>query len=206
MKKPVEIIRGKSRDQKAERTERPRIKLDKKRILTIGGCALLIAVAVWANMTLSTNVANRIKTADDTPNAFEGDLPQQSADVEGAVEAGAEDDYFAVFKANRDATREKELEYLSEMIADENTDSDTKTSAQEQKLALIDAMEKEMVIEGLLQAKGFKGVAVTVKKGSVNIVVDRESMSDTEIAQILDIAITETGEPAENIKVLKKLG
>ncbi|MGI6192998.1 MAG: SpoIIIAH-like family protein [Christensenellales bacterium] len=206
MKKPVEIIRGKSRDQKAERTERPRIKLDKKRILTIGGCALLIAVAVWANMTLSTNVANRIKTADDTPNAFEGDLPQQSADVEGTVEAGAEDDYFAVFKANRDATREKELEYLSEMIADENTDSDTKTSAQEQKLALIDAMEKEMVIEGLLQAKGFKGVAVTVKKGSVNIVVDRESMSDTEIAQILDIAITETGEPAENIKVLKKLG
>jgi hypothetical protein len=205
MKKPVEIIRGKSKEKKSERTAGPRIKLDKKRILTIGGCILLIAVAVWANMTLSNNMADRLRAAEATPG-FEDEELQENPAVEGAAEAGAEDDYFAVFRANRDATREKELEYLSEMIADENTDSDARASAQEQKLALIDAMEKEMIIEGLLQAKGFQGVAVTVKKGSVNIVVDRESLSDTEIAQILDIAISETGEPADNIKVLKKLG
>lgn len=204
MKKPVEIIRGKTRER-AERAERPRIKLDKKRILTIGGCVLLIAVAVWANLVLSTNVANRMKDTAVTPD-FDGDEMQQTPDAEGAVTTGGEDDYFAVFRQNRDATREKELQYLTEMIADENVDSDTKASAEEQKLALIDAMEKELIIEGLLQAKGFKGVAVTVKKGSVNIVVDRETLSDTEIAQILDIAMSETGEPAENIKVLKKLG
>jgi len=205
MKKPVEIIRGKSREKKAEGTARPRIKLDKKRILTIGGCVLLIAIAVWANMTLSNNAADKLKEAQATPG-FEGDAAIEDTVVEGGTEAGTEGDYFAVFKANRDATREKELEYLSEMIADENTDSEKRTSAQDQKLALIDAMEKEMIIEGLLAAKGFTGVAVTVKQGSVNIVVDRESLSDTEVAQILDIAISETGEPAENIKVLKKLG
>ena len=206
MKIPVEIIRGRSR-QKAERTERAGIKLDGKRILTIGGCALLIAVAVWANLVLSSSVAGRMQhTQDADAPSFEGDALLEGPTQEGAAQAGEEDDYLAVFRANRDATREKELQYLTEMIADENVDSDTKASAQEQKLALIDAMEKEMVIEGLLQAKGFKGVAVTVKKGSVNIVVDRETLSDTEIAQILDIAMTETGESAENIKVLKKLG
>lgn len=205
MKKPVEIIRGKSREAKTERTAGPRIKLDKKRILTIGGCVLLIAIAIWANMTLSSNAANKLKEAQATPG-FDGDAEIEDTVVEGGTEAGAEDDYFAVFKANRDATREKELQYLSEMIADENTDSEKLAAAQDQKLALIDAMEKEMIIEGLLAAKGFTGVAVTVKQGSVNIVVDRESLSDTEVAQILDIAISETGEPAENIKVLKKLG
>lgn len=205
MKKPMEIIRGKSKEKKPERTAGPRIKLDKKRILTIGGCVLLIAVAVWANMTLSNNAADRLKEAQATPG-FDGDAAIEGTAAEGGIKAGTEDDYFAVFKANRDATREKELQYLSEMIADKNTDSEKLVAAQDQKLALIDAMEKEMVIEGLLAAKGFTGVAVTVKQGSVNIVVDRESLSDTEVAQILDIAISETGEPAGNIKILKKLG
>ncbi len=205
MKKPVEIIRGKSREKKAERTAGPRIKLDKKRILTIGGCVLLIAIAVWANMTLSSNAAGKLKEAQATPG-FDGDAAIEDTAAEGGTEAGAEGDYFAVFKANRDATREKELQYLSEMIADENTDSEKSAAAQDQKLALIDAMEKEMIIEGLLAAKGFTGVAVTVKPGSVNIVVDRESLSDTEVAQILDIAVSETGEPAGNVKILKKLG
>ncbi len=202
MKKPLEIIRGSS-EKRTERTARPRIKLDKKRILTIGGCVLLIAFAVWANMTLSNNAANKLTEADQPTPGFDGDIQIEGTVVEGGIEAGAEGDYFAVFRANRDATREKELDYLNEMVADENTTSEALAEAQEQRLALIDAMEKEMLIEGLLAAKGFTGVAVTVKEGSVNIVVDRESLTDTEVAQILDIATSETGESADNIKVHK---
>jgi len=203
MKKPVEIIKGITKPKNGAETAQKKEKLSTKRMLTIGGCAVLIALAVWANMTLSSSKNYSQDEVQASPE-FEGDAATAEP-VAAGDEAAAqteEDDYFAVFRENRDATRDKELAYLNEIVADENTDSEILARAQDQRLALIDAMEKEMTIEGLLMAKDFTGVAVTVKEGSVNVVVDRESLTDTEVAQILDIAMSETGEPADNIKVM----
>ena len=71
-----------------------------------------------------------------------------------------------------------------------------------QKLALVNNMEKEFTIESLIRAKGFRDAAVTFHGGSVNVVVDCETLTDEQVAQILDIVQRETGESAENVKVI----
>ena len=111
-------------------------------------------------------------------------------------------DYFAVFRADRDDVRAREIEYLDSIITGGGNDGDTVKAAQEQKLALVGSMEKEVIIEGLLKAKGFNNAAVTLGEDSVNVIIDKGQLTDAEVAQVLDVARTETGEAVENIKVL----
>ena len=70
-----------------------------------------------------------------------------------------------------------------------------------QKLDIVNNMEKELTVESLLKAKGFADAAVTLHAGSVNVILSAESLSEEQVAQVLDIVIRETGEPAENVKV-----
>ena len=69
---------------------------------------------------------------------------------------------------------------------------------------LKENMEAEFTIENLLRAKGFSDAAVTFHKGSVNVVVDSPQLSSEQVAQILDVVTRETGESADNIKILSQ--
>jgi stage III sporulation protein AH len=73
--------------------------------------------------------------------------------------------------------------------------------AQEEKLKLVANIELEMLIEGLLKAKGFTNI-VTCGETSINVVVAADTLSEVQVAQILDIVRRESGETAENIKII----
>ena len=100
--------------------------------------------------------------------------------------------------------RATEIEYLDEVIAVSYSDAETLADAQAQKMALVENMEAEFTIENLLRAKGFADAAVTFHKGSVNVVVDSPALSSEQVAQILDIVKRETGESADNIKIVSE--
>lgn len=165
-----------------------------RRWVIMAGCVALIAITGYLNFRINASPGDGGKD-----EIKEGQTEQDSPSSAAATDEG---DYFSVFKSDRDAVREKEFEYLDTIALSEDEDSDTRKAAQEQKLALVDAMEKEVTIEGLVRAKGFARVAVTVQKGSVNVVVGVDQLQDSEVAQILSIAQKETGEKAENIKVM----
>lgn len=164
--------------------------MNKKRILTVAGCVMLICLTVWLNAAMNKKGA-----------AEEAILPD-AAKEQSAEETAAQEDYFAVFRQERDSVREKEMEYLDNIVTAEETDPATLEEAQTRRLALIDSMEREVTVEGLIRARGFSEAAVTVHEGSVNVVIDREALTDAEAAQILDIVRRETGESAKNIKIM----
>lgn len=155
---------------------------------------LLLVLAVLASVKLNKEEALK----REAQNA------SQTADVsiEPALEAAAQTDYFEAFRTERESVRDMEIGYLDEIIATSANDSETLSDAQQQKLALVENMEKEFVIENLIRAKGFKDAAVTFRSGAVNVVVSAEVLSDSEVAQILDIVRRETGEKADDIKIL----
>lgn len=162
--------------------------------------ALLLAGAIYANVRL-----NKEEAQAPAAQGAAAEGPAASAEpAGGTAEAGT--DYFESFRAERDAVRATEIEYLDEVIAVSYSDAETLADAQEQKLALVANMETEFTIESLLRAKGFADAAVTFHKGSVNVVVDSEELSDDKVAQILDIVKRETGESADNIKILSENG
>lgn len=73
---------------------------------------------------------------------------------------------------------------------------------QEQLMTIVANSESELAIEALLEAKGFADVAVAIHNETVNVIVGAQSLSDDQVAQILDIAMREGKVSAENVKVI----
>lgn len=166
-------------------------------VLLVAGALLVGAVVLNIRLNQGTE-----------PVLAQGEPETEDAGMQAAVDEmdveQTDADYFASFRAERDAVRATEIEYLDEVIAVSYSDAETLADAQAQKLALVENMEAEFTIENLLRAKGFSDAAVTFHKGSVNVVVDSPQLSSEQVAQILDVVTRETGESADNIKILSQ--
>lgn len=171
----------------------------KKYILIV----LLVAVVFGAGY-LNYRLGLNDDTSTDTMENLEGaQVTDTSTATDGTdVATSVSANYFEQYKANRESTRQKEISYLESIIADEKSDADILADAKAQQLEIVNSMEKELTLEGLLSAKGFGETLVTVQTGSVNVVVQTESITEEQVAQILDIVQKETKEPAKNIKII----
>lgn len=161
-----------------------------KRVLTAAGLCLLLAAAIVTNVLVNKSKATTEKTG--TQNAPE--VTQVS------TQNGTQMNFFAAYRDERDSVRTQELAYLDAIVA-QGADTETLSDAQQQKLELVNAMETELTVENLVRAKGFSDVIVSIHKGNISVVVSAETLSDEQVAQILDIVLRETGKSAENVKI-----
>lgn len=169
------------------------------RYLLLAGLIVVLVAVGYINYIISSN-ADKNQTAEASPSDIEGAM--QADDL--AVMAGVDD--FTAFKTNRESKRETEVAYLDSIIDNENSDVETIKDAQEQKMAIVAAMEAELKIEGLLVASGFVDAIVTVQDGSVTVVIDAAQISKEEAAKVLEVVQQATDEPAQNIKILLPQG
>ncbi|MBS1412276.1 MAG: SpoIIIAH-like family protein [Christensenellaceae bacterium] len=109
---------------------------------------------------------------------------------------------FSDYRLERERTRTQEITYIDSIISNTNTDQETLAEAQLMKLELTDTMEKEMLLEGLLKAKGFEDVFVTLGDESINVVVKDAELNQSEVAQILELVQRETSASAQNVKII----
>ncbi len=109
---------------------------------------------------------------------------------------------FSDYRLERERTRTQEITYIDSIISNNNTDQETLAEAQLMKLELTDTMEKEMLLEGLLKAKGFEDVFVTLGDESINVVVKDAELNQSEVAQILELVQRETSASAQNVKII----
>lgn len=165
----------------------------KKYLLLTGLIVVLVAVG-YINFALGNGQGNDVASAP--LNEIEGAL--QADDV--AVISSQ--DYFVDFKATRESRRDTEIALLDSIISSDKSDAEAIKDAQDQKIAIVKSMESELKIEGLLVASGFSDAIVTVKEGSVNVVIKADEISKEQAAKILEIVKDETGEPAQNIKII----
>lgn len=164
---------------------------NKRFIAAAAAAVLLLCAAVWVNLKLSR---------DDS-------LEHDAIAAEPAGEEGREtmltvyNDYFNTFRAERSEVRAKEIEYLRSMINSGDNDAETMKDVEERLVRLVGSMEKEFTIESRIRGKGFLDAAVTVCPDAATVIIDGESLTDEEVARILDIVISETGLPASAIKI-----
>ncbi len=111
--------------------------------------------------------------------------------------------FFQTYKTDRITNREEEMTYLDSVIANANTDQQTITEAQQMKLEIIENMELESTLEGILVAKGFEDAIVTFGSTSINVVVKDSELTQAKVAQILDVVTTETEYTAGDVKVIQ---
>lgn len=113
------------------------------------------------------------------------------------------DTYFEEARATLNMDRNQIISMLADVIAE--TDSTTeKENAAQQKLKIIDYMEKEKVIESLIEAKGLPETFVIITDNAVNVTVKKQSLSQADVAKIFDIIMRETGRNADQIIIQSK--
>ncbi len=169
----------------------------KKKYGVLIGLVVLLVVAVFVNIRLNAAAGEEAEKVN-APGAAD------QVQITG-VDLNAED-YYEVFRANRESDREEEVAYLDAIILNEDTDAETLADAQQQKLAIVDSMEKERNIESLIMAKGFEDVAAMVREDSVDVVVKAEQIDAKQAAQILDIVYGETEMDAQHVKIHPSAG
>lgn len=132
-----------------------------------------------------------------------GDGAAVYVSAEGGA-AGAQ--YFAEAKLDREQSRAKQKDILTEMLNNENVSQEQKDKCSDTMLQLQERIEKETAAEAMIEAKGFQEAYVRIDDETVDVVVDKETLTDAEVAQIEDIVKRKTGCEADQIRIntLKK--
>ena len=149
------------------------------KIIIIAAMVLLLGVTGYLNVVLNNSVSDN---------------------NDGAVTTSS---YFQTYRADRESTRDQEMLYYDAIIASESSTAEAVATAESAKLALIEQMEQELVVEGLIKAKGFEDCVVTISDENVNAVVSSaEQLTTTEVAQIVEIIQSQLNTSIENIKII----
>lgn len=109
--------------------------------------------------------------------------------------------YFLEAKIDREQTRAYSQEILLGVINNEQLAEEQKVDAAAKMVELQDRIEKESSAETMLEAKGFKEVFVRMDDNGVDVVVNVEQLTETELAQITDVVSRKTGIAPENIVI-----
>lgn len=113
------------------------------------------------------------------------------------------DVFFQEVRATINMDRNQVLSMLTDVI-EESSEGPEKKNATEQKLKIIDYMNKEKVIESLLKNKGFGDSLVLMTDNSVNVTVNKQEITQSDVAKITDIVMRETGRNASQIVIQSK--
>ncbi len=150
-------------------------------------------------------------TMDDNPMIFtedsdiaalpSGDMQKTEPGEAVFVSKTVDLTYFVEAKMQREQARAKQKDILLEMINNSSIEESKRAECAEAMLEIQKRIEKETATEAMIETKGFKEVYVRIDDNTVDIVVDKEVLTDAEIAQIEDIVKRKTGIDAKNIRI-----
>lgn len=160
-------------------------RMDKKKMLRLGVYFLLIGLALHFVISHWGDFAAMFLEDKDDP-------------IVGALEPG---DYFFEFKLEREKMRKEQIDLVKSVIDDERADKDVRKAAYGQYLGLADVMGKELQAEGILNAKGLDAI-VFLSADSCTVVVNCETLSQKDVAQIGDVMRRVSKIKLENMTVI----
>ena len=148
------------------------------KIIILTGMILLLAVTAVFNFILTQKPA--------------------SAD---AVNGG---NYFTQFRAERLTKRNEMFLEIESIISSEKADASTIAEVLAQKIALIENMEKELLLENYIKAHGFSDavVAIGLDSKNYNVFVSDSELTSTEAVQIYNILHSEVGAGPDNVIII----
>ena len=148
-------------------------------------------------LDLTENNSQEIEVADENS---ETESPEDVGEAVLTSTATAQN-FSAQAKLNREQMRSKNKEALIDVINNENVTEDLKQSAMEDLMDMTNRSEMEVAAENLLTAKGFENSVVSLTKDSCDVVICRESLTESERAQIEDIISRKTDVGTENVVI-----
>jgi stage III sporulation protein AH len=152
----------------------------KKKIFIISGFVALLAVTGVLNIVINNNVVENVSAGYETTNA----------------------NFFTTYRVDRQDTRSQEIVYLDAIISSSSSSAEAKSAAESKKQELVAQMESELMLEGLIKAKGFEDAIVSTSSSNINVIVKSAELMESEVAQIVEIIQGQTNYNLENIKII----
>lgn len=137
----------------------------KKKIIIISVMAVLLVATGVLNVILNNQTSSKTQTVSTVSSA----------------------NFFSTYRLDRQSTRDQEVLYLDAIIASEASSQEAKDSAEEKKSKLIEQMDKEMVCENLIMARGFDECIVSMVGDNANVVVKAQTLSENDINKICSV-------------------
>lgn len=139
--------------------------------------------------------------ATSSESAIDSSMIVTSDDLSETTNADA---YFDEARATINMDRNQVISMLTDVIEETKDGTAEKNNATQQKLKIIDYMNKEKVIENLIKNKGFTDALVLMTDNSVNVTINKQEISQSDVAKICDIVMRETGRDASQIVIQSK--
>ncbi len=158
---------------------------NKKKIIVVISMVLLLIGTGCLNYFLTTN-----------------SLPDEDGKQTSGDDAQVTLNFFEAYREDRQATRAETIMYLDQIIASEVSTEDAVVNAQDERISVVSAMEKELVLEGLIKASGFDDCVVTMSTENINVVVKTENLAEEDMIRVLDIVVTETAADPSKVIII----
>jgi len=104
-----------------------------------------------------------------------------------------ESSFFVQARLNREQSRSHERAILTELINNNNVEQEQRSQAADQMLEIQRRIERETAAEALIESKGFNETYVRISDNAVDVIVSKETLTEAELAQIMDIIKRKTG-------------
>lgn len=197
---------------------RPRINLILgKKHLVAAGLALVLAVGLYANFAIGSNVSGKSTSGDNygdtrlvsnendntskSSDKKDSDIVSASANTEKVTDSSEE--YFAKARIDKQASREEAKETLKSIYGGGDMTKDELAVVAQDAQQLTDLMEAENKIETTLKAQGFEDVLCYLSDNSANIIVKSQGLDTAQAAQIKSALLAEVEVAGENITIVE---
>ncbi len=197
---------------------RPRINLILgKKHLVAAGLALVLAVGLYANFAIGSNVTSKSASGDNygdtrlvsnendntgkVSDKKDSDIVSASANTEKVADSSEE--YFAKARIDKQASREEAKETLKSIYGGGDMTKDELAVVAQDAQQLTNLMEAENKIETTLKAQGFEDVLCYLSDNSANIIVKSQGLDTAQAAQIKSALLSEVEVAGENITIVE---
>lgn len=157
----------------------------KKKIIILSVMIGLLAITGYINVALNNSLSAK-KTTNNTTTPT-------SATTQS---------FYTTYKSERESTRQQELQFYEAIIASQTSSAEAVKEAEQNKLDLIQQMEKELVVEGIIVGKGFDDAIVTQSSANVNVFIKSAELTSSEVAIITDVVREQLGVDIDKIIII----
>ncbi len=178
----------------------------KKRGTIYSVVALMLCLAVYLNWYY-TETDN---TGDTAGQQAGGKVLGESIlvdSVNGEVEPGEQPagEYFSQARLSRQQARDEAVNILTTTVESETATDEARTAASTGIKVMADNAVVESRIENLVIAKGYTDCVAFVNDNGINVIVAKteQGLTETDVARIRDIVISEASVTADAIKIIE---
>ncbi len=177
-----------------------------KKELIISVLVAALGAAVYLNWQLTPKSSGIYPSDEDLGTAHYVNAAiatKDTAPKEPAVvsEPSEEEEYFSRVRLERQKTQDELISLARSVAQSETTSGEAKAQAVAQLNSLMNIVNQQSNIEGLVISKGFDDCVAYIQNGECSVVVSGKELKSDSLTAIKDIVTSQTGISFDKIRV-----